>query len=84
MLKKHFIHIIRICNRDFYAQDYNALVYKGNKNFENKKYDDASAKYLDAIKKNPQDFTAHYNLGNALYKQKMYKEAHAEYKKLQS
>ncbi|KAF5306051.1 hypothetical protein FQR65_LT18607 [Abscondita terminalis] len=82
MLKKSTLFILFVfATGIFYAQDYNALVYKGNKNFENKKYDDASAKYLDAIKKNPQDFTAHYNLGNALYKQKMYREAHAEYKK---
>lgn len=82
MLKKSTLFILFVfATGIFYAQDYNALVYKGNRNFENKKYDDASAKYLDAIKKNPQDFTAHYNLGNSLYKQKMYKEAHAEYKK---
>jgi hypothetical protein len=52
MLKKSTLFILFVfATGIFYAQDYNALVYKGNRNFENKKYDDASAKYLDAIKR---------------------------------
>ncbi len=41
------------------------------------------AKYMQAIKSNDKDFTAHYNLGNALYKSKKYEEAKAEFQKAQ-
>jgi len=82
MLNKRIIStILFFAASIFYGQDYNPLVYKGNKNYENKKYDAAASNYLEAIRENPNDFTAHYNLGNALYKQGMYKEAEAEYQK---
>ena len=62
-------------------KSYDALVFEGNQSFDKKKYDDATAKYADAIQKNPKDFTAHYNLGNSLYKSEKYKEAQAEFEK---
>lgn len=66
----------------FSAQEnYNTLVYEGNKKFDSNNYEGASGKYLSAIKANGKDFTAHYNLGNAFYKQKKYDEAKAEYTK---
>lgn len=64
-------------------ENYNSLIYKGNKAFDRKDYADASAKYLSAIKQNDKDFTTHYNLGNALYKEKKYPEAAAEFNKAQ-
>ncbi|MFC7346195.1 tetratricopeptide repeat protein [Chryseobacterium zhengzhouense] len=60
---------------------YKTLVYEGNKKFDANDYDGASTKYMEAIKSNSGDFTAHYNLGNALYKKKMYQEAKEEYAK---
>ena len=64
------------------AQDsYNSLVYDGNQDFKAEKYDKASTKFMEAIKTNPKDFSAHYNLGNSLYKSKKYEEAEAEYQK---
>ncbi len=65
----------------FAQESYNTLVYKGNQEFNNKNYESASGKYLEAVKLKENDFTAHYNLGNALYKRKLYDEAKAEYKK---
>jgi tetratricopeptide (TPR) repeat protein len=50
-------------------------VYEGNQKFNGKDYDGASSKYMEAVKQNNKDFTAHYNLGNALYKSKKYEEA---------
>lgn len=71
-----------ISGGSFFAQkSYDALIYEGNKNFDNKKYDAATSKYADAIQKNSKDFTAHYNLGNSLYKSEKYKEAQAEFEK---
>jgi len=66
----------------FSAQkSYKTLIFEGNKEFEKKNYGSSSSKYMDAIKLNEKDFTAHYNLGNSLYKRKMYAEAAAEYEK---
>lgn len=62
-------------------KSYDALIYEGNKNFDQKNYDAATSKYADAIQKNGADFTAHYNLGNSLYKSEKYKEAKAEFEK---
>ena len=62
-------------------ENYNTLVYKGNQEFDQKNYESASSKYMEAAKLNEKEFTAHYNLGNALYKQKKYEEAQAEFEK---
>lgn len=65
-------------------KSYKTLVYEGNQKFNGKDYDGASSRYMEAIKNNEKDFTAHYNLGNALYKSKKYEEAKAEFEKAQS
>lgn len=65
-------------------ENYNTLVYEGNRSFDKKNYDAAASKYMNAVKINGKDFTAHYNLGNALYKRKKYDEALAEYQKAES
>lgn len=67
----------------FGQKNYRTLVYEGNEKFNGKDYDGASVKYLEAIRTNSKDFTAHYNLGNALYKSKKYEEAKAEFETAQ-
>ncbi|KMQ65824.1 aerotolerance regulator BatC [Chryseobacterium angstadtii] len=67
----------------FGQENYRTLVYEGNQKFNGKDYDGASSKYMEAVKVNEKDFTAHYNLGNALYKSKKYEEAKAEFDKAQ-
>lgn len=62
-------------------ESYNTLVYEGNQDFNKKKYEDSSSKFLKAAKAKEKDFTSHYNLGNTLYKRKMYEEARTEYQK---
>lgn len=64
-------------------ENYRTLVYEGNQKFNGKDYDGASSKYMEAVKENEKDFTAHYNLGNALYKSKKYEEAKEEFDKAQ-
>ena len=82
MMKKLFLNFIIVLAVNAFGQEsYNTHIFKGNKNFEKKNYDEASTHYLEAVKKNGKDFGAHYNLGNALYKKKMYTEAQAEYEK---
>lgn len=70
-------------NTMFGQKSYKTLVYEGNQKFNGKDYDGASSKYMEAVKSNEKDFTAHYNLGNALYKNKKYEEAKAEFGKAQ-
>ncbi len=65
----------------FGQESYRNLVYEGNQKFDGKDYEGASSKYMEAIKSNDKDFTAHYNMGNALYKSKKYEEAKAEFEK---
>ncbi|WP_160139412.1 tetratricopeptide repeat protein [Chryseobacterium sp. c4a] len=67
----------------FGQENYRTLVHEGNQKFDGKDYDGASSKYMDAVKSNDKDFTAHYNMGNALYKSKKYEEAKAEFEKAQ-
>lgn len=62
---------------------YNLNMFEGNKLFDQKKYDAAAGKYVEAAKENQKDFGAHYNLGNALYKANKYEEAKAQYEKAQ-
>lgn len=74
--------LLIFCTVFFSAQkSYNTLVFEGNKDFDKKNYESSSSKYMEAIKVNVKDFSAHYNLGNSLYKRKMFAEATAEYEK---
>ncbi len=74
--------LLIFCTVFFSAQkSYNTLVFEGNKDFDKKNYESSSSKYMEAIKVNEKDFSAHYNLGNSLYKRKMFAEATAEYEK---
>ncbi|MBW7676467.1 tetratricopeptide repeat protein [Chryseobacterium chendengshani] len=68
----------------FGQKNYKTLVYEGNQKFKGKDYEGASSRYMEAIKSDEKEFTAHYNLGNALYKSKKYEEAKAEFEKAQS
>lgn len=86
MFKKYIVNIVFVFLGLITVQaqeTYNTLIYKGNRNFDNKKYDRATSVFMDAVKKNENDFGAHYNLGNSFYKKKMYNQANAEYRKAQ-
>ncbi|MCS3532699.1 tetratricopeptide repeat protein [Chryseobacterium sp. JUb7] len=78
-----FIIVFSFSGILFGQESYRTLVYEGNQKFNGKDYDGASSKYMEAIKSNEKDFTAHYNLGNALYKNKKYEEAKTEFEKAQ-
>ncbi|CAD7812176.1 Photosystem I assembly protein Ycf3 [Chryseobacterium aquaeductus] len=79
-----FMIIFSFSSVMFGQKSYKTLVYEGNQKFDGKDYDGASSKYVEAVKSNEKEFTAHYNLGNALYKSKKYEEAKAEFEKAQS
>ncbi len=57
------------------AQSTKNLVRKGNKLFEQQKYQDAEVKYRKALEKDPNYAKGKFNLGDAVYQEKNYKEA---------
>jgi len=57
------------------AQSDKALVRDGNKEFTKGKYNEAEIKYRKALDKNPQKYSAQFNLGDALYQQQNYDKA---------
>ena len=76
---KIFLCLVLICSSvvDFsvYAQDYKSNTRKGNKLYEEKKYNDAEVLYRKALASDSTFYKAQYNLGDALYKEKQYDEA---------
>lgn len=65
-----------------YAQDYKSNTRKGNKLYEEKKYNDAEVLYRKALASDSTFYKAQYNLGDALYKEKQYDEAVKYYSKV--
>ena len=55
------------------------MIHKGNQSYKKQDFDRASYYYIEAIKKNNNDFKALYNLGNSLYKKGIYADAINEY-----
>ena len=62
-----------------FGQAERTYVRKGNKQFKEEKYDEASVNYQKAIDKNPTNDKAGYNLGNALYQQQNFQEAEKQF-----
>lgn len=57
------------------GQSDHKLLKRGNKEYQNKQYQNAEANFLKSLEKNPQNQRAAYNLGNALYRQGRFDEA---------
>lgn len=53
----------------------NRLIKQGNNSYQKGDYKTASADYLEALKKNPNNVTPLFNLGNSLYQQKQYDQS---------
>ena len=50
----------------------NRFLQQGNKLYDQKKYDEATANYLKALQKDPNNTTGLFNLGSALYQKKQF------------
>jgi len=48
------------------------MLKKGNELYDEQKYSDATASYMKALQKDPNNVAGMFNLGNALYQQKQY------------
>ncbi len=66
-----------------WAQKGENYLSKGNEYYRQSQFDLAERQYKEALQKDPNNFTAQYNLANALYQQKRYQEATGILKKLQ-
>jgi Ca-activated chloride channel homolog len=51
-----------------YGQKDAKMVYEGNKKYYDSSYVESTHSYREALKINPGNYKAHYNLGNALYR----------------
>lgn len=58
-----------------FSQDVNPLIGKGNEAYRLKQYEKAQAAYREALKIDPDNAIALFNLGNALFKDGKYDEA---------
>jgi cobalamin biosynthesis protein CobT len=54
-------------------------IRKGNKEYSQQKYSEATASYENAVKGNPSSREANYNLGNTLYKRKEWDKSIEQY-----
>lgn len=66
---------------DAQAQSENQNIRRGNKNFENEKFQDAELNYRKALEKNENSFRGNFNLGNSVYRQENYDEAANAFKR---
>lgn len=57
------------------AQSENKTLRRGNKAYENEKFQDAERHYAKAVEANPNSFGGNFNLGNAMYKQENFRGA---------
>lgn len=58
-----------------FSQKVNSAILKGNKAYQENKFDEAEKEYRDALKKSEKNVTANYNLGNVLYRKDKTEEA---------
>jgi Ca-activated chloride channel homolog len=61
------------------AQDGNAQLRSGNRYYKKKQIDASLKQYQDAVKKDPDNATAHYNLGNSQFRKGNFDEAAKSY-----
>lgn len=58
-----------------FAQESNAAVSKGNKAYKEKRYKEAAAEYQEALKIDPNNAVASFNMANALFRESANEEA---------
>lgn len=62
-----------------YSQDAKEFIRKGNKEYNNKKFNDAEISYRKSMELDNKSHHAVFNLGDALYKQEQYDKAAQEF-----
>jgi tetratricopeptide (TPR) repeat protein len=84
-----FLCVLRFCVLSFIflsnplsAQQNKKVIIEGNKNYENKKYNEAEKDYKKALQQNKNNNTSIYNLGNTYYQEGKYEEAANQFQSL--
>ena len=65
-----------------FAQKEKKYIYEGNKQYDNKKYNEAEKNYNQALNKNKDSYKSIFNLGDAYYKQNKFEEAAEQFQAL--
>jgi len=73
------IMILALSATDGYTQAERKFVRRGNREYDDKKFQEAEIQYRKALEKDPKSVAADYNLGNALYRQQQYDAAASRY-----
>ena len=74
-----YIIFLLFFSASVFGQSGKKYVREGNKNFEEKEFEESEVSYRKAINKEADLFDANFNLGDALYKQEKFEEAVAEF-----
>jgi Ca-activated chloride channel family protein len=81
-MKWAVVIILALFTLNVYSQAERKFVRRGNRQYEDKKYQEAEIQYRKALEKSPGSVAADYNLGNSLYKQKQFDAAAQRFKEL--
>ncbi len=76
------ILVIFATSTNIFSQNEKKFIREGNKQYNQKNYNDAEVNYRKSLQKDSTYFKGKYNLANALYKQKNYDEAARIYSSL--
>lgn len=74
-----YMILFLMCNMVGLAQSEKKLIREGNRNFEDKQFEESEVLYRKAINEEAGSFDANFNLGDALYKQEKFDEAAGEF-----
>lgn len=82
-MKRIGVYIIALLiSATAFGQSGKKYVREGNRNFEEKEYEESEVSYRKAINKEADLFDANFNLGDALYKQEKFDEAATKFDRL--
>ena len=65
-----------------FGQAERKYIRQGNKDYDEKKFDDSELLYRKALDKDQDSYAGEFNLGDALYKQKKYEESAQNFERL--
>lgn len=68
MMMKIFFLAFVLCAGKFFSQEDAKLIYEGNNKYYDSNYVYSTAAYREALKINPKNYKAFFNLGNAMYR----------------
>ncbi|MBK7818972.1 MAG: hypothetical protein IPJ60_16610 [Sphingobacteriaceae bacterium] len=63
-----FIFVALLCVVNTYSQEDAKLLYQGNNQYFDSNYVHSTSSFREALKINPKNYKASFNLGNAMYR----------------